>query len=306
MNGGLDKPVGRRRFLQVSGCALAAGMSLPGRQVAAGQESSKMLRKAVKIGMVREGETLKEKFQLVKQLGFDGIELDSPNSLDPDEVLKARDEVGLPIHGVVDSVHWRATLSHPDPDVRAKGLEALKQALRDAKLYGGSTVLLVPAVVNEKVSYDQAYKRSQAEIRKAIPLAEKLGIRIAIENVWNKFLLSPLEEARYLDELGSPMVGAYFDVGNIVAFGWPEHWIHILGKRIVKLDIKDYSRKIQNEQGMYKGFGVKLGEGDVNWPAVMQALRDIGYQGWATAEVGGGGRDRLAEIAQRMDRCFAS
>lgn len=298
--------VDRRKFLKTAGVAVAAATGSLAMRHAAAQESSKMLRKAVKIGMVRQGKTLKEKFQLVKDLGYDGIELNSPNRLDPDEVLRARDDVGLAIPGVVDSVHWRDTLSHQDAAVRAKGLAGLKQALRDAKLYGASTVLLVPAVVNQDVSYDQAYERSQLEIRKALPLAEELGVGIAVENVWNHFLLSPLEEARYLDEFDSPSIGAHFDIGNVVAFGWPEQWIRILGKRILKLDIKEYSRKIQNEQGMYKGFSAKLGDGDVNWSAVMQALREVGYQGWATAEVAGGGRKRLQDIAQRMDRCFAA
>ncbi len=167
-------------------------------------------------------------------------------------------------------------------------------------------MLLVPAVVNKEVSYDEAYRRSQAEIRKVLPLAKELGIKIGIENVWNQFLLSPLETARYIDEFDSEMIGVYFDIGNVVAYGWPEHWIRILGKRIIKLDIKEYSRKLRNEQGMYKGFNVKLGDGDCDWSAVMSALREVGYRGWGTAEVSGGDRARLRDVSQRMDRCFAS
>jgi hexulose-6-phosphate isomerase len=249
---------------------------------------------------------VKEKFQLLKELGFDGVEMDSPSKLDSNEVLRARDEVGLPIHGVVDSVHWRDTLSDPDPTVRARGLEGLKIALHDAKQYGGTTVLLVPAVVNKEVSYADAYTRSQVEIRKAIPLANELGIKIALENVWNNFLLSPLEEARYIDEFDSPLVGAYFDVGNVLRYGWPEHWITTLGPRIMKLDIKEFSRKKQNEEGLGKGFDVELLQGDCDWPAVMAALRTIKYSGWATAEIPGGGHDRLQTIAANMDRIFAS
>jgi hexulose-6-phosphate isomerase len=167
-------------------------------------------------------------------------------------------------------------------------------------------VLLVPAVVSKDVSYDDAYVRSQAEIRKVLPLAEELGIKIGLENVWNQFLLSPLETARYIDELDSPMVGAYFDVGNVVTYGWPEQWIRILGPRIIKLDIKEFSRKRRDEEGLGKGFGVKIGDGDCDWPAVMTALADIDYHGWATAEVPGGDRERLTDIAARMDRAFAS
>ncbi len=299
-----DRSTNRRQFLAATSSAAlaAAAMSLPTQAVEKPQ--TPRLKKAVKLGMVRGNLSLLEKFKLLKELGFDGVEGDSPNNLDPKEVLNARDKADLPIHGVVDSVHWRQTLSHPDPEVRAKGLEGLKTALRDAKTYGATSVLLVPAVVNKEVSYKQAYERSQAEIKKALPLAEELNIRILFENVWNNFLLSPLEMARYIDEFDSPLVGSYFDVGNVVRFGWPEHWIEALGHRIGKLDIKEYSRKLQNTKGPGAGFGVKIGEGDCDWPAVMRALENIKYRGWATAEVPGGGRDRLKEIAERMDKAF--
>ena len=161
-------------------------------------------------------------------------------------------------------------------------------------------------MVTKQVSYADAYARSQKEIRRVLPLAEELGVKIAFENVWNQFLLSPLEAARYVDEFESDSVGWYFDVGNVVNYGWPEQWVEILGKRILKLDIKEYSRKRRNDEGLWKGFGVKLLEGDCDWPSVMRALDQVGFQGWATAEVGGGPRERLAEIADRMDRIFAS
>ena len=269
---------------------------------AAARRGPVALKKAVKLGMVDEPISLLEKFELLKRLGFDGVELDSPNDLDTAEVLAARDRSGLPIHGVVDSVHWRQTLGDPDPAVRAEGLAGLTTALRDAHAYGASTVLLVPAVVNAGISYADAYTRSQAEIRKAIPLAEELGVQIAFENVWNGFLLSPLEAARYVDEFESQVVGWYFDVGNVVNFGWPEHWIEVLGPRILKLDIKEYSREKRNEEGPYAGFRVPLGEGDCNWPRVLEALAEVGYEGWATAEISGGDTARLTEIAARMDR----
>lgn len=264
------------------------------------------LQKSLKYGMVAGGASVLDKFKLAKEAGFEGIELDSPNTLDADEVLRARDATGLVIDGVVDSVHWRQTLGDPDPAVRAAGRQALETALRDCRLYGGTTVLLVPAVVSKKISYADAYTRSQEEIRKVLPLAAELRVTIAIENVWNAFLLSPLEAARYTDELDSPWVGWQFDVGNVVNFGWPEQWIRTLGKRIVKLDIKEYSRKKRDEQGPGAGFAVELGEGDCDWPAVMEALDEIGFQGWAAAEVGGGDLERLKKIATTMDRLFNS
>ena len=140
-------------------------------------------------------------------------------------------------------------MSDPDPAVREEGLNGLKQALRDARRYGASSVLFVAAVVKKEVSYADAYKRSQEEIRKALPLAEELGVKIAVENVWNHFLLSPLEAARYVDEFNSPWIGWHFDVGNVITFGWPEQWIRILGKRIQKLHIKEFSREKANREG---------------------------------------------------------
>ena len=301
-----DNSVDRRTFLKSSALAAATvGMSALGESLTMAAEE-KHFKKAVKIGMVQVEGTLVDKFKVLKSLGFDGVELDSPNKHKLDDVLRARDESGLIIHGVVDSVHWNDTLSHPDPEVRSRGVEALKTAIRDSKAYGGTTVLLVPAKVDKQVSYADAYTRSQAEIRKAIPLAEEQGIKILFENVWNNFLLSPLETARYIDEFESKTIGAYFDVGNVLRYGWPEQWIRVLGSRIGKLDIKEFSLKKMNDEGLYKGFQVELLEGDCDWPAVMAALREIKFTGWGTAEIPGGGRERLAEIAARMDKIYAS
>ncbi len=288
----------RRSFMKAGAFLGAAGLTLGAR---AWPVRHGTLKKAVKFGMVQEDRSILEKFELLKSLGFDGVEMDSPSDLDRNEVIAARDATGLPIHGVVDSVHWRKTLSHPDEAVRAEGLAGLMTALEDAHAYGASTVLLVPAVVNKNVSYADAYKRSQEEIRKALPKAGELGVKIAFENVWNMFLLSPLECARYVDEFESDYVGWYFDVGNVVNYGWPEHWIRTLGHRILKLDIKEYSRSKRDKEGPYAGFRVPLGEGDCDWPAVTAALAEVGYEGWATAEIAGGDRVRLQEIASRMD-----
>jgi len=296
----------RRNFLGQATAALATAASVaplivgPAAIAHAAPEKPRKIRKAVKYSMVGGDAPLVEKFKMLKEVGFEGIDMDKP--ADHGEVLKAMDASGLKVHGVVDYVHWGKPLSHPDPQVRAEGLEGLKTALRDCKAYGGDTVLLVVGVCNKEISYTDAYQRSQAEIRKALPLAGELGLKIAFENVWNMMLLSPLEMARYIDEFESPLVGAYFDVGNIVNYGWPEHWIRTLGKRIMKLDIKEYSRSLRDKQGPYAGFGAELGEGDCDWPAVLKALDEIGYTGWGTAEVRGGDRARLAEISTRMDK----
>lgn len=300
----------RRTFLKTASAGVVSAVvaSSAGESSGVAQASSHtILKKTLKFGMVREeGLSIKEKFQLLKDLGFDGVEMDSPSELDRDEIMRARDEVEFPIPGVIDSVHWRQTLSDPDPSVRAQGVEGLKTAIKDAQAFGASTVLLVPAVVNQEVSYDDAYRRSQEEIRKVLPYAEEHGVKIAIENVWNHFLLSPLEMARYIDEFESPWIGAYFDIGNVVNYGWPEHWIRILGHRILKFDIKEYSREKRDKEGPSAGFRVPLGEGSVDWVEVRRAIREIGYEGWGSAEVRGGDRARLQEISQRMDRILAA
>jgi len=293
--------IDRRDFMKTASLAVAAGAFSMTQQLQAADAKPK-LRKALKLSMVgiEPKATLVEKFKVAKEAGFEGIDVDSDQPTDA--VKQAMTETGLIVHGMVDYVHWGQPLSSPDPAVRAKGVEVLQKCLKETKLYGGTTVLLVPAVVGKDVSYEDAYKRSQVEIRKCLPLATELGIKILFENVWNNFLLSPVEMKRYIDEFESPIVGSYFDVGNIVNYGWPEHWIQTLGNRIGKLDIKEFSRKIANEKGKGAGFGVEIGEGDCDWPAVLSALKAINYSGWATAEVPGGGLSRLKEVADRMDQ----
>ena len=291
----------RRSFVKTGTLAYTGSMILP-RSSNYTFAHTGTIKKAVKFGMIDEPISVLEKFKLLKELGFDGVEPNSPSDLDEQEVLEAINETGLPVHGLVDSIHWKKTLGDPDPAVREEGRAGLEYALKQAKTLGASTVLLVPAVVSKDISYADAYTRSQAEIRKVLPLAEELQVKIALENVWNNFLLSPLEFAQYIDAFDSPWIGAYFDVGNIVNYGWPEHWIQTLGPRILKLDIKEFSRQKRDDEGLWQGFRVELGEGDCDWDAVGQALKDISYSGWATAEIPGGNTARLKDIAIRMDR----
>jgi hexulose-6-phosphate isomerase len=259
--------------------------------------------KAVKWGMIGEPIGIAEKLRLLQELGFDGVELDSPTQLDLVEARRASEELGFPIHGVVDSTHWQVRHSDPDPAVRARALADLETALRDSLRVGGSAVLLVPGRVADKENEnaEQVWERSRAQIQQALPLAAKLGQRILIENVWNGFLYDPDGGAkqsaellvRYLDSFASPWVGSYFDIGNHQRYGQPAEWIRTLGPRIVKLDCKDWGKEA--------GF-CKIGDGDVDWAAVRAALSEIGFTGWCTAEVQGGDRARLQEIAERMDR----
>ena len=292
----------RREFLDAARHAAiaaplaTAGLELLGAPSLFGGTLHPKLRKAVKYGMIRINGSIEDKFSLIKSLGFEGVEFDSPNSsIDRDEAVRARDKTGIMIHGVIDSVHWRTRLSDPDPAIRANAVEALRTALKDAKYYGATTVLLVPGkVTNPKTeNYDQVYARSQEGIRRVIPLAEKLGVKIAVEVVWNDFITKPEQMVQYVDDFKNPTVGTYFDVSNMVKYGRPSaEWIRILGKRMLKFDFKGYSRK--------KGW-VPIGEGDENWPEVCKALDEVGYHGWATAEVVGGGEKELRDVANRMN-----
>lgn len=302
----------RRAFLAGVAATAATGLRAQDKPDGAQPPAKKRtLKKAVMIGMVKPGKTLLEKFEILKQCGFDGVELDSPSEQKPEEVLEAMKATGIVVHGLVDSVHWSLPLSHKSPQVRDKARAALETALRDGQRYGCTSILLVPAIVDAATAYDDAWSRSLEEIKKVLPLAAECKVKIGIENVWNNFLLSPLEAARYVDELKSEWVGWHFDVGNVIHYGWPEQWVRILGKRICKLHIKEYSRKRSDAEGKWKGFGVELQEGDNGWPQVMRALEEVGFstapQGnWATAEVGGGDAERLAAIAAKMTAIFAS
>jgi hexulose-6-phosphate isomerase len=294
-------PIGRRDFLRTTAAVAAAAMTgsaLP----ALGPDARPKLKKAVKYSMVQTKGTHREKLDLVKRCGFLGVEIDSPGTNNLDELVKASQETGVAVHGVIDSVHWRDTLSHPDEKVRQRGLDALLGALKDAKTVGADTVLLVPGVVRDEVvdgkkvpvTYEQCWERSQAEIRKALPAAEKLGVKIAIEVVWNNFITKPEQLVEYVDSFKSDRVGAYFDCSNMIKYGVPPaEWIRKLGKRMLKFDFKGYSNAKQ---------WVPIGEGDEDWPAILKALAEIGYDGWATAEVGGGGEDVLKKVSAQMDK----
>ncbi len=288
--------IDRRTFLKAAGVAAGSSSvrSLAG-SVQAGQPaaSPRRWKKAYMLGHLTKGPVLPT-FQLLRDAGFEGVELISPNAFDQNEVLTTRDKTGLLIHGVSGGKHWEQPLSDPDPKVVEYGLAAIAQEFLDCKAYGGTTVLVVPAVVNKKVSYREAYTRSQENIRKLIPLAEQAGVKIAIEEVWNRFLLSPIEFCRYIDEFATPTVGACFDVGNVVEYGYPEEWIRELGKRILKVHVKEYAKP--------KRFNYKLGEGEIDWPAVHQALVDVGYEGWITAEVEFGDPAAMKDVVRRMDQ----
>ncbi|MFO7946916.1 MAG: sugar phosphate isomerase/epimerase family protein [Armatimonadota bacterium] len=222
--------------------------------------------------------SVEEKLGIAKDAGFDGIEI--PNfetQQEAEEVAGVAEDIGLEIHGVMGGTHWQLPLSSTDEDIRLAGIEGIKRAIEVASIAGADTVLVVPGVVTEDVSYAAAYDLAQKSIRELIPTAREHGITMALENVWNRFLLSPLEFRDFIDALDDDLVKAYFDVGNILLYGYPHQWIDILGKRIAKVHIKDFNTDT-------KSF-VSLLSGDVDYPRVINALRGLGYGGYLTAEL---------------------
>ena len=297
----------RKNFIKstalMAGAATIAPSTLSANATQTKAAANVTLKKSLGFGMIKEDLSLTDKFKLVKDLGFDGIEFNSPLDLDKTEILEAKAKSGIELPSVVNKDHWKKPLSDPDPEVRKQCIQSVAQSLQDVKDLGGDTVLVVPGVVNEKVSYEQAYNTALNSVRDLIPYAEKTGMQIALENVWNNFLLSPVEAKRFVDDINHPLVGWYFDIGNILRYGWPEHWIKTLNSRIMKLHIKEYSRELMNTKGLWEGFKVNLLEGDNNWPVVMKAVSEINHRGrWLTAEVSGGDRARLKDISERMDK----
>ena len=277
----------RRTFLGAS-MASAAAFAQGGKRLP--------IKKALYISMLGKEGSYEERFQRARDAGFDEIECATVESQsEAEEIKKAAEKTKLRIHSVMNQAHWKFPLSSSDPSVVDHSMKGMETSLRNANYWGADTVLLVPAVVNPETSYRDAWTRSQAQIRKLLPLAEKMKVVIGIEEVWNKFLLSPLEMARYVDEFKSPWVKAYVDVGNMVFYGYPQDWIRTLDKRIVKLHIKDFQFKDR------KAEFVALREGEIDWKAVHKALADVGYKGTATLELGSGDLSYLKEVSRRFD-----
>jgi L-ribulose-5-phosphate 3-epimerase len=275
----------RRAFLAASAAAMTvrADARLP-------------IKKALYISMLGNKGTYAERFRMARDAGFEEIECATIESQsEAEEIKKAAEQAKLRIHSVMNQAHWKFPLSSSDPSVVQQSVKGLETSIRNANFWGAETVLLVPAVVNPETSYQEAWARSQQQIRKVLPLAEKMKVIIAIEEVWNKFLLSPLEMARYIDEFKSPWVKSYLDVGNMVFYGYPQDWIRTLGKRVAKLHIKDF--RFKNRMAEF----VPLREGDIDWKAVYKALADIGYKGTATLELSSGDLDYLKETSRRFD-----
>src|SRR5690606_7167236 len=269
--------------------------------------NSLKIKKGLGFWMIKEELSLLDKFKLVKDLGFDGIEFNSPLDLPLKDLLEARDKTGVEIPSTVNKDHWGKPISDPDPAIRKFTIDSMARSLEQTKELGGDTVLLVPGVVSDTVSYKTAYDNALDSIRKMIPHAEKTGVKIALENVWNNFILSPIEAKDFLDKIDHPLVGWYFDLGNILRYGWRDHWLKILVDKVFKLHVKEYSKKIMNEQGLVKDFNVELTQGDVNWSQVMKTIKDINYKGqYMTLEVNGGDRTVLQQLSDQLDTIIKS
>lgn len=245
---------------------------------------------------------LEQIFAVSREAGYDAVELNlyEPGGTgltldttreEAEAIRKLAEEHGLQLRSISTGLMWQNLLSSDDPEVRAKGRATAVKMMELAQVIGADTILVVPGRVDPKTSYDVCYERSLAEFKKLAPEAEKHKIRIGIENVWNKFLLSPLEMRQFVDEINSPYVGVYFDVGNVLLYGFPEQWIRILGERIFKVHVKDFKTAVGNGSGF-----VSLLEGNVDWHAVREALHEIGYKDTLVSELGQYAADPLQSI----------
>jgi L-ribulose-5-phosphate 3-epimerase len=297
----------RRKFIQL-GTALSASTIFGGMATGAHHSGAisyplkGRLNKTLKIGMIKMEASLIDKFKAAKAAGFLGVEMNSPG-MDVEETRRAIAQSGLPVDGTVGSTHWKIRHTSPDAATRAEALQYLKQAIRDTHAVGGHSTLLVVGK-GEDGPAEEIEERSIENISKAIPLAAELGVPILIENVWNQMQYdhdggsdqTADALARYVDKFNSPWVGVQFDIGNHWKYGAMGDWIRTLDKRILKLDVKGFSRT----QGKF----VAIGEGDIDFPDVRKALHEINYYGWVAAEVKGGDLEELKQVSARMDRVF--
>lgn len=288
----MTSPLNRRRFVQASGGLLASVALASVRTAsAADPQPAGRIKKALGWDMIQEKLSAEDKLRMLKDVGFAGVEVNAASlkrtATEPAELARASEKVGVAVHGVTSA-----------------GYADLPAALDAAAMFGATSVLYVVRA-DANAPFMEHYRRTQEVVRQAIPHAEKKKVQILIENVWATFLIEPLSMARYIDELASPYVKAYFDVGNVVRWGWPQQWIEVLGHRISKIHIKEYNLKVAMKDGMLKGFDFPLGEGDINWAKVREELKKIDFHDWATAEVRGGDRAHLADLSAQMDRVLA-
>ncbi len=292
--------ISRREFLSssVAAAAVIGGSGiLTEEPLYENRSKSLAIEKGLVYSMLPEDLSHLDRCKLARDIGFDVVQLSTTSDeRKADEMKVAAEKAGIRIDSVMNIDHWDYPLSSSDPAVVETSLSGMRTSLHNAKLWGADVVLLVPAVVNAQTSYRDAWRRSQQQIRKLIPLASELKVVIGIEEVWNKFLLSPLEMQRYIAEFNTRWIKTWFDTGNVLLYGYPQDWIRTLGKSIVKLHIKDFKR----EKDGFKW--VNLGDGDTDWPEVRKALKEIDYAGSAIVELEGGDEAYLRDLSRRLDR----
>jgi hexulose-6-phosphate isomerase len=301
----MSRAIRRREFLARSaGAAVALAGACAVSTTATGEEAEARQdapKKAVLFGMLPGSLSLEDRFKLARDVGFVGVEAPAiGDAAECERMRGAAEKAGVRIHSIIYG-GWDPPLSHPDPAARQRSLKNAEEAIVSAERMGAENILLVPAVVDAKTRYQDALRWSREGIERLIPVAEKRKVQICVENVWNNFLLSPLEFAQYIDRFRNRWVQAYFDVGNVVIFGWPEDWIRTLGRRIRKVHLKDF----KGGPGLFggsRGSFVNLRDGSVNWPEVRRAFTEIGYTGYMTTELGGGDEAYLKDVSTRVDQ----
>ena len=292
--------VNRREFL-LSSSSIAIGGALLGSAALEQPAAASGIKKGACIGVLPEDMTVLQKFEVAKRAGFDGVEPSTLNSADEVKQYKeAAEKTGVKVTSIMNSDHWKYPLSDNDPEVVNKCIDGLKTSMHNAHDLGAGAVLLVPGVVTADVRYADVYRRSQDQIRNLLPLAQELEVIIAIENVGNRFLLSPLEMARYIDEFKSRWIRSYFDIGNVVSIGYPQDWIRTLGKRVCRVHIKRFEPGTDHPRFDPKDRRTQ----GIDWPDVRRALNEVGYSSWITAEVKSGDENYVKEVSARMDRIF--
>ena len=254
------------------------------------------MKKGINLYAVPGWFSLDEAFAMLNKAGYDGVELNMEQNKRSDgklslhyncteseltEIKELSKKYNLKITSFVTGLLWQYPLTSGDKELREKGKDAVKKLIDYAEFFGSDTVLVVPGLVSDSIYYDEAYENALTALKELKPYAEEKKVAIGVENVWNKFLLSPLEMRDFIDKIDSQYVGAYFDIGNVVVNGYPEQWIKILGKRIKKLHAKGFKNSVGNITGF-----VNLLEGDINWKKVMEEIKNIGYDDFLTAELG--------------------
>ena len=286
----------RRQFLKATGIGLAASTMGPLTALPAKQE--KRIYNAVKWTMIKTDDSVLDKFKMSTDAGFDGMSLMGHDWVSVKEVHQAQDKTGLPVHNVNDAYHWKRRLSDADPAMRKQAKQDMQDTIKFANDVGADSILLVVGKVTDPVNenHDQVWERSTEAIFETLPLASRLGVRILLENVGNDFCVTPDLWNKYIDQFESPWVGAFYDIGNHHSKGGAAEWLRALGHRIVKLDVKGHSTERKKNCDIF--------EGDVPWARVQEEIKRINFTGWATAEVSGGGAERLAEVVRNMDRAL--